>query len=135
MSNFKIAKIIDTTTIVINGGSSAGVKVGQSYQIIGENSGEIVTDPDTGKEIGRLDDIKGTVNITKVYPNMAVASTSALHESVRLSVPQINTGILGIGAMSGILRGEELNVDRTQISGGFESNTPVKIGDTVILDE
>lgn len=132
----KIAKIIDTRSVVINAGINANIKIGDELQIIG-SKGPKVTDPDTGKELGTLDSIKGRVVITQVYAKMAIAESETYRKK--------NASLLGFSGqnndqtnemMKNILYGPEihrdLNVDMDEITGGYEENNdPIRVGDIV----
>ncbi|MGA3462833.1 hypothetical protein [Lactiplantibacillus plantarum] len=137
---FKVAKIIDDTTLVINAGENKGIEVGNSFQIIGKFGTEPVIDPDTKENLGTLDDIKGTVIAKKVYPNMTVCKSKFINEKVNMgtlastahsplaTLRDLQAGIISTGHY------EQLNVDKKQITGGFkESNTPIEIGDIAQL--
>lgn len=128
----RIAKIINDTTVVINGGRNVGIKEGQKFQIIGKRGTEPVTDPETGEELGTLDELKGIVVATDIYPRMSIAETPKTKNN--------NTNIMQqaiahqMGSLGYLLNGtssqEFLNVDRGQITGGLpEKNSPVQIGD------
>lgn len=132
----KIAKIIDTQSIVINAGINENIKIGDEFQIIG-SKGAKVTDPDTGNELGTLDAIKGRVVITQVYAKMAIAESKTYRKK-----PANLLGISGdpndqtSAMMEKIFYGpevhRELNVDMNEITGGYEENNdPIRVGDIV----
>lgn len=128
LSTMKVAKIIDSNTIVINAGSNDGITLNTVFQIVGKN-GDKVKDPDTGQILGTLSEIKGRVIATHVYPNMTVAET----EKRRKYADKI-TGLTQaqIDALIGPMIQDDLNVKKDQITGGMPpSGSPVKIGDTV----
>lgn len=132
----KIAKIIDTRSIVINAGINENIKIGDEFQIIG-SKGPKVKDPDTGKELGTLDSIKGRVIITHVYAKMAIAE-SETHRQKPANILGISgsTNDQSSAMMKDLLYGPEvqhdLNVDMNKISGGYEENNePITIGDIV----
>lgn len=128
----RIAKIINDTSIVINGGTNKNVKKGQKYQIVGKEGANVVTDPVTKESLGTLDELKGNVIIKTVYPKMAIAET----EKTR-SFNTINSGLargVAANALYGSVKQKTLNVDRNQITGGeLEEASPVQIGDFVRL--
>lgn len=119
----KIAKIISTTELVINAGLNQNINVGDKFQIIDKVGSEPVIDPDTGESLGTLDIIKGTVEVTSVYPNMSIVQSE---QTTKSPFTQI--------AINPYQVREDLNVDKSQITGGTpqNKNVPIKIGDIVI---
>lgn len=119
----KIAKIISTTELVINAGSNQNINVGDKFQIIDKVGSEPVMDPDTGESLGTLDIIKGTVEVTAVYPNMSIVQSE---QTTKNPFTQI--------AINPYQVREDLNVDTSQITGGApqNNNVPIRIGDIVI---
>lgn len=124
MAEFKIARIISDTSVVITGGTTHGVKEFDEFTIYGK-SGEKVTDPDTGKVLGTLDVIKGKVKAIVVYENMSICENI---ETIDLTTQAIDHGF------GPIIRTKPLNVDKSQITGGY-SNTAkplIKTGDLAV---
>lgn len=65
-----VARVSDDGGIVINRGEDDGVKVGDTMGVY--QAGETITDPDSGKVIGRDDDKRiGTMRITSVQKRLA----------------------------------------------------------------
>ena len=65
----KVAGVIDNFKFVINKGSNDKVEVGDNYLIF--FLGEVVSDPDTGDELGVLEHVKGRARVTHVQDRMA----------------------------------------------------------------
>lgn len=65
----KVVKVEDEFTVVINKGSSAGIKEGDKFIIAG--LGDIITDPDTGEELDRLEIVRGKVTAFHVQEKIA----------------------------------------------------------------
>lgn len=124
----KIAKIISTTELVINAGSKQNINVGDKFEIIDKVGSEPVMDPDTGKNLGTLDIIKGMVEVTAVYPNMSIV------QSERTISPLLQASMGVAQSLSPYQVRKDLNVDKTQITGGApeNENVPIKIGDVAI---
>lgn len=124
----KIAKIISTTELVINAGSKQNINVGDKFEIIDKVGSEPVMDPDTGKSLGTLDIIKGMVEVTAVYPNMSIV------QSERTISPLLQASMGVAQSLSPYQVRKDLNVDKTQITGGApeNENVPIKIGDVAI---
>lgn len=115
----KIIKIINNSSVVVNAGKNEGIKEDELFKIMGEK-GVPVTDPDTGKELGTLDAIKGIVKATHVYDKISILETEHSMRSMLIN-PLVN------GFQ------ERLKVDNEQITGGMPNDDdPVKIGDEVV---
>ncbi|WP_457569183.1 hypothetical protein [Desulfurobacterium sp.] len=65
----KIVKVIDSFTVVINKGKNEGVRKGQRFLIY--ELGEEIVDPDSGRNLGRLELVKGTGRVIHVQDEMA----------------------------------------------------------------
>jgi hypothetical protein len=70
----KVARLIDTQTLVINRGSEHGVRVGMRFAVLNPRGAEI-TDPDTNEVIGSVELDKIVVKVVSVEPRLAVART------------------------------------------------------------
>lgn len=131
--DFRIAKIIDSTTFVINAGIDQGIKEGDRFQIVGQK-GEPVVDPITGEELGTLDSIKGTIVVTALYARMSIArsETYRIGGSLNNALSAIATPSINFNDLLGETRHKELSVDPNQITGGLASiseDSPIQIGD------
>lgn len=134
MQEFKVAKIINDYSLVINAGEKQGVKKDQKFQIIGKK-GKEVKDPDTGEVIGQLDELKGIVFATTVYPNMTVVQSKIKSSPF---YPDPLPALKSIQAAQHSMytkQHEALNVDVSQITGGFspEESSPIQVGDTAVM--
>ena len=72
----QVALIEDDHTLVINRGTEAGVQPGMIFAI-NANTGPVVTDPETGRELGRLSREKLRVRVFDAQPLFARAHTFA----------------------------------------------------------
>lgn len=125
----KIVKIINETTFILNVGANDGIKNGTKFQII-DSEPEPIIDPDTNQTIGYLNNSKGTIEANDVQEKMTIARTK-LHKKVTRS--PVYDAMSAFQNIETSYR-EELNVDETQITGGYnKSNNPVKIGDAVVM--
>ncbi|WP_040458688.1 hypothetical protein [Limosilactobacillus antri] len=142
MKKMKVAKIISTKQIVVNAGKSDGLAEGDELEIIGE-IGDPVKDPDTGKVIGTLDNLKGRVIVTTVYQNMSIADApkkEVLNDPYSRILRQSHLFSKQIDPMKqwkGTVQ-EDLDVDPDEITGGLpesknEYEDMIHVGDTVIL--
>ncbi len=65
----KIVKVINDTKVVINAGSSSGLREGQLFLIYTES--DRVTDPDTGEDLGTIEIVKAKAHITHLQEKLA----------------------------------------------------------------
>lgn len=79
--NGQVAHIEDDYTLVINRGAQAGVTVGMVFAVHSE-FGQVITDPESGRELGRLTREKVRVKVFDVQPLFARAHTVARTDDV-----------------------------------------------------
>ena len=72
--NGMVADAADDGTLVLNIGSRAGLKVGDTLQV--KHPGREIRDPETGKVLRRVEQSVGTVTITEVEETSAVGKFS-----------------------------------------------------------
>lgn len=70
----QVALVEDDYTLVINRGSEAGVAPGMVFAVQ-SSDGEVITDPESGRELGRLGREKLRVRVFDVHPLFARAHT------------------------------------------------------------
>jgi hypothetical protein len=70
----RVALVEDDYTLVINRGAEAGVALGMVFAVY-SGPGRVITDPDTGRELGRLNREKLRVRVFDVQPLFARAHT------------------------------------------------------------
>ncbi|WP_431237275.1 hypothetical protein ACQ86B_21040 [Mycolicibacterium aichiense] len=70
----QVALVEDDYTLVINRGSDAGVRPGMIFAVH-STSGPVITDPESGRELGRLSREKLRVRVFDVQPLFARAHT------------------------------------------------------------
>ncbi len=121
--NIKIVKIINTHQVVINAGSNQNVLSSDVFEIY--ETGEPVIDPDTKRNLGTLDYIKGYLDVKNIYPNMTVCVNHDYTSPTNALAGMAN-------ALSNVSRPKELNVKIEDISGGFENvQRKIQVGDKV----
>ena len=113
---FKIAKIVDEYSIVINGGEAFCVREGDKFEIY--DPGVPVKDPDSGMYLGNLEYVKATIVAEKVYPRMTLCKNENSMSAIMKSV-----------ASGLVSKPMELNIDAESISGGFDDK--IHVGDLV----
>ena len=120
---YRIAKIIDDKTVVINAGENEGIILGTKFYILKEK-GEEVIDPETKKSLGNLISIKEEVEAVTVLDHMCICQhfSSSIASTLFSSTKSLFE--------SGI---KTLNVDDTEITGGLFVDEPIKVGDKVKL--
>ena len=69
----KVVHVKDKFNVVINAGSTRGLKVGTKFLIVG--LGETIVDPDTNEEIERLEIIRGKTEVVHVQEKMSTLSS------------------------------------------------------------
>ena len=69
-----VALVEDDYTLVINRGAQAGVAPGMLFAVY-SNSGQVITDPETGRELGRLRREELRVRVFDVHPLFSRAHT------------------------------------------------------------
>lgn len=72
----QVALIEDDYTLVINRGAESGVALGMVFAVQ-SGTGAVITDPESGRELGRLGHEKLRVQVFDVYPLFARAHTFA----------------------------------------------------------
>jgi hypothetical protein len=72
----QVALIEDDYTLVINRGTEAGVTVGMVFAV-NSGTGPVITDPESGRELGRLSGEKLRVRVFDARPLFARAHTFA----------------------------------------------------------
>lgn len=128
----KVAQILNSRELVINRGRDAGVRVGMRFAVI-DTTGEGITDPDTGEQLGSLQRTKVQLEVTQVSDRMAVAKTYKLR---RVNVGGSNYQLGNIGSLFApariVERPETLKVEDAEWEPLTESRSFVKIGDPVV---
>lgn len=131
---YKIVKILDEYTLIINAGTDHDVKSGDKFQIL-DKKGSRVIDPDTNEVLGQLDLVKATVEVSDLQEKMCICSSQF---SVKVNSPfsgqVISSGLKSITDSLSIAEQERLNVDLSQVSGGKRrSNAKIRLGDVARL--
>jgi hypothetical protein len=70
----QVALVEDDYTLVLNRGAEAGVTPGMVFAVH-SNTGQVVTDPESGRELGRLSREELRVRVFDVHPLFARAHT------------------------------------------------------------
>lgn len=117
---FRVVKIIDDTSLVINAGRNYDVKEGDKFQIYTE--GSKIIDPVTNEDLGTLDYIKETLVVSVVYDKMCICETPVTYSSP-ITAP--------FSAILGTREQKNLNIDPLEISGTLSvEEQHIKVGDS-----
>lgn len=123
-NNFRIIKIIDDETIVINAGTQNNIKEGAKFEIY--EIGNDIIDPETKENLGSLDTIKDTVEAINVLEKMCICRHIINYN------PLSNIAITMASSLIAT-KNKQLNVETKDISGGLTSDLTIRIGDKVRL--
>ena len=83
----KIAKILNSREVALNIGKDQGVELGMRFEIL-PPVGFDIPDPDTGNTLGTVAIPKVTVEITRIYDNVSVAST---YRTKRVNIAKLSS--------------------------------------------
>lgn len=123
--DYRVIKIIDDKTIVINIGENENIKEGDKFQIY--EIGEEVIDPETKKNLGTLNTVKEVVSAVDVLPFMTIC------RHIETSYYNPLTSLVSPFATKQVDTEKHLNVETSQITGGLSTDMIIKIGDKVRL--
>lgn len=118
-NQFRVVKIIDDTSLIINGGSDNNVEVGDLMEIHGKS--ETIFDPLTKEDLGKFDVVKDKLTVAKVYEKMCICETTY----VSTYLPTLLSNSLFS------TKQKKMNVEPTDISGTGDKT--IRIGDEAIL--
>lgn len=128
---FKVIKIIDEYSLVINSGLKDGISVGDSIEIFLE--GDEIVDPfNEDRVLGTLDFIKDTLKVSEVYTEFAVCKKTVTEEvnipsPLQKAISHSMSGITGTRETRTIVK--KINVDESEITGRKTGDSVIKIGD------
>ncbi len=135
--NGVVAQILSDEKIVVNRGSSHGVKPGDRFVVFAE--GDEVADPETGASLGRLEVVKARVVAAHVQEKMStcvaepeefVGPKSPLSSSDDPTQHTLSAEMVAVSMLSGRRKAGKMEVDRSAASG-LPQTGPVKVGDLV----
>lgn len=127
----KIARVLSSREVAINKGWRDGVEVGMIFKIL-STKGSLITDPDTGEDLGSVDLVKTSVKVSIVHGRVAVASTFRSR--------RVNVGGSGIFATRIFeppkweTHVETLKIDDANMQDLDEKDAFVNTGDPVVQD-
>jgi hypothetical protein len=65
----KVVRVLDDYSIVVNRGADSGFELGNQFLVVG--LGDEIIDPDTNENLGRLEIVKGKVEVAHAQEKMA----------------------------------------------------------------
>lgn len=130
---FKIVKIIDQSTFMINGGANDNIKENDEFKIIGDKKLSI-KDPDTGEVIEEIPTYKTVIFAKTVYEKVTICNTEWIPSSALDLTDIYSATFKNIIHPSVPGHYEEANINEEQVSD-LENydDTPISLGDKVEL--
>ena len=123
---YKVTKIVDSKNIIINAGRENYIKKGDKFEIFVK--GDEVFDISTKESLGTLDTIKEIVTVVTVFPKMCICQ-KILKSSFPLLAP------IAMEKISPKDSPTDLNIDKSQETGGFSNDFTIHIGDLARLTD
>lgn len=125
----RVARILTDEALVINRGSAHGVREGMRFVIYAEL--DEVTDPETGKSLGKLELVKARVVATHVQEGMTICTAEPERRAAEPEDPSQRTlSAEMVAASMSSTRRAKLNVEKGSISG-LPRAAPIAVGDKV----
>lgn len=87
-----VAHIIDNHTLVLNAGSSSGVKLKQRFLIYSVSDHEII-DPITKESLGKLEIVKGTGKVTHLQDTICTIKSDMTEKTNKRRLIKSNSAI------------------------------------------
>ena len=123
----KVAKILNEFQLVLNVGSTQGVQKGMPFVIYEE--GEDITDPESGELLGKLEIVKGEVEVSHVQDTICLAQSKELPQKGKPMVLSAKLAEVTPYAKSKLEKEhEKLYVKQSDISGAPAAG-PIEVGD------
>lgn len=127
-----IAKIVDRSMVIVNRGSKDGVKPGMKFVVFAE--ADDITDPETGKSLGKWELVKGYIQAAHVQEAMTTCSPApppGQDEAAEDSTKTLSSEMIAVSRLDRRRPGAgELAVDPSQMAGRPAAE-PVSVGDRV----
>ena len=134
-----VAKILDESNLVINRGEKDGVRTGMRFVVYAEV--DEVTDPETGKSLGKWEVVKGRICALHVQEHLSVCRAGwpsapgegdgkGVKPSTHTLSGELVEASFSLKAGSPRAADAKLDVDRSGVSGVPKAG-PIKVGDRV----
>lgn len=131
-TTFKVIKIIDEYSLVINGGLDDDVSLGDTIEIF--IKGDEIIDPfQENKVLGTLDFIKERLSVSEVYPGFSVCKKEIEKErytpsAFEKAIIKPFAGMQGRTEIERVV--EPININKDEISHRKLDSEVISIGDT-----
>jgi hypothetical protein len=128
-----VAKILNSTQVVINRGSKGGVVKGMVFEVLDKNATQI-KDPETGDLLGSIDRPKVEVRVSIVEEKLCIAGTFKTRRVNRGGTGSSLTSIAGMFSPPNYVDElETLKATEKEWEDLPEDKSYVKVGDPVRL--
>ena len=125
----KVARILGEFQLVLNVGAQQGVKKDMTFIIYEE--GEEIKDPESGQSLGKLEMVKGEVEVVHVQDTICVAESQEIRKDKEPTVLSAKLAEVTLYSKSNIEQErEKLYVKQSDISG-VRATGPIAVGDLV----
>ena len=127
----RVARILSDERVVINCGSSHGVKTGDRFVVFAE--GDEVKDPETGQPLGRIEIVKAHVVAAHVQEKMTTCVAEPEGGTESPEDPRHHTlsaEMVAVSMLSGRHKAGKIDVDMSAAAGTPRAG-PVTVGDRV----
>ncbi len=130
----QVVKVVDSYEIVINKGSSDGVKLGDCFLIVG--IGEVIVDPETGLELEKLEIVRGKVQSTHIQEKISTLRAYEIQKSPdKKEIKKVISSGSGGTGLSAVFGNTNTTTTTENITPGGERLIPlekVEVKDFVI---
>ncbi|HLC05354.1 MAG TPA: hypothetical protein VJK02_20150 [Anaerolineales bacterium] len=129
----RIIRVLDNRTVIINLGREQGIATGNVFRVHAEP--ELIVDPETEAELGRIVLVKARVGATRVLDKVTIASTKWTTFGMPLVSSDPSDLMRLLGATDQEFDTGEFRVDPSEIQPWkATSEEPVRVGDTVEVE-
>jgi hypothetical protein len=127
----KVARVLDSRTLVINRGTNHGVIVGYTFEVL-DTTGTDIRDPETARPIGSVLRPKVRVRVIEVQPDLAVAATYRTYRrNVGGTGPDLSMAIRSFSPPRWVKERETFKPEDAAWEAISEDESFVKTGDPV----
>jgi len=127
MITSKVTRILNEHQLILNVGLKQGVQKGMTFVIYEE--GEEIADPDSGEPLGKLEMVKGEVEISHVQESLSLAQSKELHRTTKPTVLSAKLAEVTPYSKSKLEKEhEKLYVKQSDVSG-TRTVGPIAVGD------
>lgn len=130
MIHTKVAKVLNTTSVILATGAADGVKEGMEFVIF--DLSEAILDPETGEDLGQLELVKGRVYAVHVQDKLTWAQTkSRTVEQVVNPLEVLTRPVLASIYLSRTIKTTVHDELQVEGAGDIPRDRTVRVGDKV----